>query len=924
MLRILTILLPGLLLGGYEVASRYIPPIPALTNSPRIIPGVPGHPHGGPFHHDPHAHHGTDLEMPPNRSCTACHPGSRPGPPVTPNERPRPAWGSISAHYGPAVHLCFVAAYEVSPAGKAHWGTAAATPEEAVCAFNLGSMIQRAVQCVMKLPATNTSAGGQDLLQGATQDLARFCAGEGIETGWEPAQLDVAATAYDPTPGGMRDMYRGARVPANRLQYAHGPQARPGPHQENPVPPPKPMSNDWGALDGTGMVRYVDPAKVWSRKRVRIGADLGKFPHPLFAIEEAFVQSPCALVGPQEAARCLAHNENGVLVEAARGLRMRLYLEDPGLPKKAVYDRLADGYRNVKWLIGAYDPAVAARKRGYGGLCMTQKQFIEAGLSRHDAYFYKRHPRLFRGSRWDSRGGDLAVHYSRPSRSHWEWQGQRGYAVTMWRNGTERSGHGVPSVPATLNIIGGEFGSNTGDRRWWPVFGHVAALTQGLGLSAGLGLGTAYDWDLDPRTPAMKESDVGLYISYLAEHPDLFTKDLGKLPGHENLAIMSAWHGLQVAAGRESPGDSFEWPASDILAARWGRSESLTVATSEWAVRRAQEWYASALGHEIWALVSEIGPLLSLSYTDDQVIYRYFLAEHLVAEIGGSADPERYGKDHSDAMTHVVEELARQLGITSLAPDIWDMVDEVFYKNYTRFQTDRDDYWNTDQVQAKIKKAISLYKDGKGGPMLSLGIGDPTIARGLDVLNATTLTEPETATNTAISLTRTTDTASLPSDALEWLPHRTQHAERGYEENEALRSNSSLTSAPPSAATLFSNSTSNDNACMWPPGNITDRPWPTGPGGPHPKGNYTGPCDHGYTTKSWDHPRGPHGRPDIVTVKETVTTTTTVTETVNGGGAGGAGSSGQPVITIERAGETIVVPLPLPEGDEAEPTTSET
>ena len=727
--------LASLIFGWHVATSPLMPPDNAeldanLVARPHIIPGTPHTPHGIPFHQKPHPrpHHSTDAELPSNHSCSACHPGSRPGHAASPYERPYPSWDAAFTDYGPPVLLCFEAAYEVSPAGKAHWGAAAVTPEEAVCSFNLGSVIPRAAQCVTKLAAVNYTAGEQDFVRGVMREFVRFCSDVGVEMSWEPWQLNVATAAYDTTPGDMRDMYQGKQIPVSRLQHAYGPGTHSSlsPSARRPAPPSPPRSNDWGYIDGTGVARYIDPARVRSRKRIRRGTNLGRFPDPRFAVEEAFLQSPCALEGRREAARCLARNERGVLFEAARGLRMRLYLEDPGLAEPRVREALTVGYQDTKRLAAAYNPMFEASRRGApGGLCMTQKQFAEAGLSRREAEFYKMYPRLFRGSRWDTKGRDLVNHYSRPSRSYWEWQDQHGAVISTWRNSTSRSGRGVPSVSTALKLAGGDLRGGAGDRRWWPVFGQVAAFTQGLGLSAGLGLGIAYDWDRDPRTPAMKEADVGLYVRYLAEHPDLFMKDLEKLLGYENLEVMSAWHGLQVAAGHDEPGDAFEWPASDILAVRWGHNDSLAVATGEWAMCRARDWYASAVGRQVWDIADEIGRLLSPSYTGEQAIYRFLLTEHLVAEIEGAVAPGLYGSDYNDPVTYVLEELARRLGIVTSNADIWHLVDRAFHRNYTQFQMDRASYWHTEQVQAKIREAISLYLNGRGGPMLVLGIGDP-------------------------------------------------------------------------------------------------------------------------------------------------------------------------------------------------------
>ena len=556
------------------------------------------------------------------------------------------------------------------------------------------------------------------------QALARFCSDMGVAMNWEPTQLNVAAAAYNLTPGGMRGIYQGLGVPIARLEHDIEPVAHsiPGPDTRRSVPPPLPKANDWGAMDGTGITRYIDPARVLSRKRVRTVADLSRFPDPRFAIEEAFLQSPCALEGRREAAQCLAHNERGVLVEAARRLRMRLYLEDPALPAPRVREVLAVGYRDVEELVAAWDPAFAARE---GGLCMTREQFSEAGFSHREGDFYKKYPQLFRGVRWDSKGRDLVKHYSHPSRSHWEWQDHHGAAVSAWKKGTTWSAHHVPSVAATRRLLGGELRGDFGDRRWWPVFGHVAVFTQALGLAAGLGLGTAHDWDRDRRTPAAKEADVERYVRYLVEHPDLFMRDLRSLLNYDNLEIMSAWHGLQVAAGLDRPGDAFEWPASDIIAALWGHKDSLAIVTGEWAMRRAYPWYASALGRDVGVILDEIGSLLSPSYTNKQSIYRFLLAEHLVAEIEHAVDPERYGSDRNNTVTHLLEELARRLGIVKPTPNIWDMVDGAFYGNHTQFQKEKADYWHTVPVQAKIREAVSSYQHGGGGPMLVYGIGYP-------------------------------------------------------------------------------------------------------------------------------------------------------------------------------------------------------
>ena len=178
-------------------------------------------------------------------------------------------------------------------------------------------------------------------------------------------------------------------------------------------------------------------------------------------------------------------------------------------------------------------------------------------------------------------------------------------------------------------------------------------------------------------------------------------------------------------------------------------------------------------------------------------------------------------------------------------------------------------------------------------------------------------------TVTSTGVVKETDAARIQFDALDWLrteqhlANNIQYAERG---GIALGSNPnlSLTSPATSNPSVSPNSTSS-KLCIWPPGNYTGCPSPGVPGGRHhPSGNYTGPCDHNQT-KFWDHPTGPggpHSRPTIITT----VSVTQMTETLSDGRHQ---NSNGPVITIKQSGQTIVIPLPLPGGDEVERTTPE-
>ena len=93
--------------------SPLIPPDANLTARPHIIPGGPHAPHGLPLHQEPHPrpHPGEDGQLPSNPSCSACHPGSRPGRAAARYERPYPSWDAAFANYSSEILLCFEAAY---------------------------------------------------------------------------------------------------------------------------------------------------------------------------------------------------------------------------------------------------------------------------------------------------------------------------------------------------------------------------------------------------------------------------------------------------------------------------------------------------------------------------------------------------------------------------------------------------------------------------------------------------------------------------------------------------------------------------------------------------------------------------------------------------------------------------------------------
>lgn len=316
----------------------------------------------------------------------------------------------------------------------------------------------------------------------------------------------------------------------------------------------------------------------------------------------------------------------------------------------------------------------------------------------------------------------------------------------------------VPDFITAVGLVDGGFEVGLGHRRWWAVFGHVAAVTSGLGVAAGLGLSE----NATGLIPAAQQSRVEMHLGNLAEDPDRFMREFEGSPGKDNLTWMATNYALHVASGKDVKGESFKQPVMDIISSQWGRKGLLKIATGEWAIRQAQNWYISVVGAAMWDVSLRVADLLAGKNTSGQVIYHYLVAEHVIQEIENVVVAHMeygYSSRNKYSVGHLVMELAGELAIGDTHTGVWALIDDGFSMNHSKVLIDIDALWYTQPVRERIDEAISLYCQGKAGPMLQYGVG---IGFGdsnclLDHHNSTS----DTASTTISPSTTTTTTTTI-------------------------------------------------------------------------------------------------------------------------------------------------------------------